>query len=568
MAYKSLYRKYRPSTFEDVSGQEFIVKTLKNAILNGKIGHAYLFTGTRGTGKTTIAKIFSKSVNCMNPINNMPCGKCEICKNENIDEIQDIIEIDAASNNGVDEIRELKNKIKLVPVYCKYKVYIIDEVHMLSTGAFNALLKTLEEPPEHVIFILATTEPQKIPITIISRCQRFDFKKLSLIDIEKRLKYIATKEKIDITDDGIEEIALMSDGAMRDAIGILDQASSFQDNKITIDDIYVISGSVPKKEIYELILLLINKSVDELLNNIEKLYMEGKDFSILSEDMLHLLRSVLISKKAPIYFEKQSLTTKNFVNELSDKMSTCDLELIIKRLEDLLKEIKSSNYPRILFELFILKDISVEKEETICIEPLKEQQLEIDKKVPKSKENTDSKINIISNDYTNETKIEFDEENKEYKKAYINNTIALANTKEKKSVQILFEQLDKYLINKKYKDAATILKDANIVAASEDHILVTYKYASMVSDNDKKIIKIKELIKVLSNKDYVIIAITDDEWKEARPYYVELKKKNNKIELMEETQPESLIFEKKDSYIDEVSDIINTFGSELVEMKG
>ena len=196
MAYKSLYRKYRPTTFDDVSGQTFIIKTLKNAIATNKISHAYLFSGTRGTGKTTIAKIFAKNVNCMNLIDGNVCGKCEICTTENTDDIQDIIEIDAASNNGVDEIRELKNKIKLAPVLCKYKVYIIDEVHMLSTGAFNALLKTLEEPPSHVIFILATTEPQKIPITIISRCQRFDFKKLSIIDIKNRLKYIAEKEHI------------------------------------------------------------------------------------------------------------------------------------------------------------------------------------------------------------------------------------------------------------------------------------------------------------------------------------------------------------------------------------
>ena len=271
MAYKSLYRKYRPTTFDDVSGQTFIIKTLKNAIATNKISHAYLFSGTRGTGKTTIAKIFAKNVNCMNLIDGNACGKCEICTTENTDDIQDIIEIDAASNNGVDEIRELKNKIKLAPVLCKYKVYIIDEVHMLSTGAFNALLKTLEEPPSHVIFILATTEPQKIPITIISRCQRFDFKKLSIIDIKNRLKYIAEKEHINITDDCLDEIAKMSDGAMRDAIGLLDQVSSFNEDSITIDDIYQISGSVPFKKIYELIDSYINEDIEyEMYKYIEK----------------------------------------------------------------------------------------------------------------------------------------------------------------------------------------------------------------------------------------------------------------------------------------------------------
>ena len=310
MAYKSLYRKYRPTTFDDVSGQTFIIKTLKNAIATNKISHAYLFSGTRGTGKTTIAKIFAKNVNCMNLIDGNVCGKCEICTTENTDDIQDIIEIDAASNNGVDEIRELKNKIKLAPVLCKYKVYIIDEVHMLSTGAFNALLKTLEEPPSHVIFILATTEPQKIPITIISRCQRFDFKKLSIIDIKNRLKYIAEKEHINITDDCLDEIAKMSDGAMRDAIGLLDQVSSFNEDSITIDDIYQISGSVPFKKIYELIDSYINEDIENILKTTEEIYNEGKDFTKLTFDVLSIFKDVLIYYRAPKYFE--NLNKLNF----------------------------------------------------------------------------------------------------------------------------------------------------------------------------------------------------------------------------------------------------------------
>ena len=279
MAYKSLYRKYRPLKFEDVYGQEFIIKTLSNAIKNNKIGHAYLFCGTRGTGKTTIAKIFARSVNCLKPLDNMPCGKCEICLNENTDEIPDIIEIDAASNNGVDEIRELKNKIKLVPNLCKYKVYIIDEVHMLSTGAFNALLKTLEEPPEHVIFILATTEPQKLPITIISRCQRFDFKKINISDIKERLKFIAKEEKIKIDDLALDEIAKISDGAMRDAIGLLDQISSFTDSKITLEDIYMVRGSVSYNTILTLLDNLVDNNIKELLDIIDEIYLSGKDFN-------------------------------------------------------------------------------------------------------------------------------------------------------------------------------------------------------------------------------------------------------------------------------------------------
>ena len=233
MSYIALYRKYRPKTFENVFGQDIIVKTLKNLIKNDKLSHAYLFTGPRGTGKTSCAKLFSKVINCINPKDGDACDECENCKIFNSNQNPDIIEIDAASNNGVDEIREIKNKITLVPSISKYKVYIIDEVHMLSIGAFNALLKTLEEPPEYIIFILATTEPQKIPATIISRCQKFDFKPIAPIKMKDCLKNIINKENIVIEEEAIDEIIVNSLGGMRDAIGMLDQSFGFCEEYIT-----------------------------------------------------------------------------------------------------------------------------------------------------------------------------------------------------------------------------------------------------------------------------------------------------------------------------------------------
>ena len=226
MMYKALYRKYRPKSFDEIYGQDVIKKTIINEIKNNKISHAYLFCGPRGTGKTSVAKLVAKLINCENSKNGVACNECESCKQINNNSNLDIIEIDAASNNGVDEIRELKDKVKFLPTISKYKVYIIDEVHMLSTGAFNALLKTLEEPPKHVVFILATTEVNKIPITIISRCQRFDFKKISSENIYNRLKYIVNEENINITDDAIKEISILSDGGLRDAIGLLDKLVS------------------------------------------------------------------------------------------------------------------------------------------------------------------------------------------------------------------------------------------------------------------------------------------------------------------------------------------------------
>ena len=583
MAYKSLYRKYRPTTFDDVSGQTFIIKTLKNAIATNKISHAYLFSGTRGTGKTTIAKIFAKNVNCMNLIDGNACGKCEICTTENTDDIQDIIEIDAASNNGVDEIRELKNKIKLAPVLCKYKVYIIDEVHMLSTGAFNALLKTLEEPPSHVIFILATTEPQKIPITIISRCQRFDFKKLSIIDIKNRLKYISEKEHINITDDCLDEIAKMSDGAMRDAIGLLDQVSSFNEDSITIDDIYQISGSVPFKKIYELIDSYINEDIENILKTTEEIYNEGKDFNKLTFDMLSIFKDVLIYYRAPKYFENLNKLNFNEIKKIKEKIDISDLELIIETLENLSRELKLSDYPRILLEMFLINKKSasntlteevkhykeaVNEEQKEVINELKEERkIETElKKVETNVEEIKENLTIKQNEYTNETRIAVDNPSSEDKKKLINNTIALASAKLKKEISEKFIDLDKYLIDKKYKVAATILKDATIAAVSNDHMLLTYKYVSMVEDNDKSINKITKLVNEITKSNYKVVAISIDEWKEMRPYYVELKK-SGKIELLNEP----VINESNNNGLNidnEFDEVINAFGSELIEMEG
>ena len=583
MAYKSLYRKYRPTTFDDVSGQTFIIKTLKNAIATNKISHAYLFSGTRGTGKTTIAKIFAKNVNCMNLIDGNVCGKCEICTTENTDDIQDIIEIDAASNNGVDEIRELKNKIKLAPVLCKYKVYIIDEVHMLSTGAFNALLKTLEEPPSHVIFILATTEPQKIPITIISRCQRFDFKKLSIIDIKNRLKYIAEKEHINITDDCLDEIAKMSDGAMRDAIGLLDQVSSFNEDSITIDDIYQISGSVPFKKIYELIDSYINEDIENILKTTEEIYNEGKDFTKLTFDILSIFKDVLIYYRAPKYFENLNKLNFDEIKKIKEKIDIFDLELIIETLENLSRELKLSDYPRILLEMFLINKKSasntlteevkhykeaVNEEQKEVINELKEERkIETElKKVETNVEEIKENLTIKQNEYTNETRIAVDNPSSEDKKILINNTIALASAKLKKEISEKFIDIDKYLIDKKYKVAATILKDATIAAVSNDHMLLTYKYVSMVEDNDKSINKITKLVNEITKSNYKIVAISIDEWKEMRPYYVELKK-SGKIELLNEP----VINESNNNGLNidnEFDEVINAFGSELIEMEG
>lgn len=582
MSYKSLYRKYRPMRFEDVCGQQFIVKTLSNAIKNNKIGHAYLFCGTRGTGKTTIAKIFAKLVNCLNPLDNVPCGECEICLNENTDEIPDIIEIDAASNNGVDEIRELKNKIKLMPVMCKYKVYIIDEVHMLSTGAFNALLKTLEEPPEHVIFILATTEPQKLPITIISRCQRFDFKKINVLDISKRLKYISQKEGIDIDDEAIEEIAKLSEGAMRDAIGLLDQISSFADSKITVEDIYTIRGSVSNRVLIELIEKYIDNDASSILSIVDDIYLSGKDFYRLSEDILVFYRNMLISKVAPSYFEDKALQLKDDIMRLSSKIEVKRIERMIKKLEELLRNIKSSDYPRILFETTILSDLDLD-ESFENEKPMTEKDKtfvmginEVDSNSKNKEIKLDKNINeIIKEEFKEKDIKKVTTKNKSnnsfaitdaLKEAMINNTIAEASASLKKEATVKFEELDKYLIDKDFKAAATILKDSIVTAVSNDHMLLTYKYESMVEDNDNEYASISSLVKQMFGLEYKVVAITDKRWKELRPYFLNLKKENGTIPLIEEKYEK---INKSENMIENENyeEVLNIFDSDLIEME-
>ena len=587
MSYKSLYRKYRPSKFEEVYGQEFIIKTLKNAIENNKVSHAYLFTGTRGTGKTTIAKIFARMINCLDMQNNKICGKCIVCSNENTDEIQDIIEIDAASNNGVDEIRDLKNKIKLFPVLCKYKVYIIDEVHMLSTGAFNALLKTLEEPPEHVIFILATTDPQKLPITIISRCQRFDFKRISEKNILERLKYISEKEEIHITEEALYEISKICDGAMRDAIGILDQISSYSKELITVDDIYILKGTIPSDTLIKLCKSYISYDVNTILDIIEQMYLEGKNFYFILEDMLMIFRNIFIYKKAPKYFETKNLLLKDKIIEIAQTINIKNIENIIKKLEELSKNIKDSNYPRVLFELCLLSEsnncneedcLDIKHEKTDVIEPKKEiinikepeKNITIEnKKFTNQKDvnvedTKEIKTTIISKSINEKVQIGLQTKNK---KILVNNTIALASAKNKKLIQDSFLNLDKYILEKKYKNAVTILKDATISAASEDHLLLTYKYQGMVDENDQELNNIKDILFDLLAINYKIVAITEEEWKKERPYYLNLKKTEGKIELLDETTEKDenkINKEEKQS----ITNIVDMFGNDLIEMEG
>lgn len=354
MAYTALYRKFRPITFSEMVGQEHITRTLRNQIVSGRVGHAYLFNGGRGTGKTSSAKILARAINCLNPKDGEPCNECEICKEALNGSLTDIVEMDAASNNSVEDIRQIRDEVNFLPTKAKYRVYIIDEVHMLSTGAFNALLKTLEEPPEHVKFILATTEPQKLPATILSRCQRFDFKKISEDDIEKRLEIICKESNIEITKQALKIISSLAEGAMRDALSILERCIQDGETKIDEEKIKDLVGIPKFTYINNITKAIIENNSDEALQAIDQVLQEGKDLSNLLWETIKYVKDILVyktSKTTSIYNEEEIKQ----IDELASKVEKDKLLSIIYELSNLENDMKYSTQRTIIFQAGIIK---------------------------------------------------------------------------------------------------------------------------------------------------------------------------------------------------------------------
>lgn len=354
MGYTALYRKFRPLTFSEMVGQEHITRTLKNQIISNRVGHAYLFNGGRGTGKTSAAKILARAINCLNPKAGEPCNECEICKGAISGALTDIVEMDAASNNSVEDIRSIREEVNFLPTKAKYRIYIIDEVHMLSTGAFNALLKTLEEPPEHVKFILATTEPQKLPATILSRCQRFDFKRISNEDIIKRLEIVCKESNMEATRGALSIIAALSEGAMRDALSILERCVQDGENKIDEDKIKDLVGIPKVTFVNGIIQAIIEYDVDKALESIEQVLKEGKDIHNLIWEMIKYSKDILVYQatgKLELYNEEELKQIKN----LSEAVSKNKLVDLIYKLSELENEIKWSTQKTIMFQAGIIK---------------------------------------------------------------------------------------------------------------------------------------------------------------------------------------------------------------------
>lgn len=359
MGYTALYRKFRPITFSELVGQEHITKTLRNQIMADRVGHAYLFNGGRGTGKTSSAKILARAINCLNPKDGEPCNECEICKGALNGSLTDIVEMDAASNNSVEDIRSIREEVNFLPTKAKYRVYIIDEVHMLSPGAFNALLKTLEEPPEHVKFILATTEPQKLPATILSRCQRFDFKRISNEDIIKRLEIVCKESNIEISEGALKIIAVLAEGAMRDALSILERCVQDGENKIDEDKIKDLVGIPKITYVHSIVEAIAEYDIDKALSSMDEILNQGKDLNNFLWEIIKYVKDVLIYKssgKADLYNEEEISNIKT----LADKVTKEKLVNLIYELSNLENDMKWSTQKTIVFQAGIIKLCSKE----------------------------------------------------------------------------------------------------------------------------------------------------------------------------------------------------------------
>ncbi len=529
MAYTALYRKYRPSNFASVVGQEVVVDILKNSILNNKVSHAYLFTGPRGTGKTSIAKILAHAVNCLN-FNGDICGECEVCKNLEIND-SDIIEIDAASNNGVDEIRTLRDNVKLLPSFCKYKIYIIDEVHMLSTGAFNALLKTLEEPPSHVIFILATTEPNKIPLTILSRCQRFDFNKISNEKLVSRLLYIATQEGKNVDKSILEYIAEISDGGLRDAINLLDQVISLPQESVTLEEIDRLSGRISQNTLFELLNAISTGNYVSILNISDIIYGEGKNYKDIADGMLAIVRDLSINFEVDSYFNKDYSSKLATINIPFDKLIS-----ITSLLNELIKEIKNSNDPKMLFDIYMVNicnslsskgNLSVKKEDINNSQTVELKNKEVNNisNIKENKEkldiNKDSDEETINEETVNTSN---DTINGDLKNIRINNVLAEADKKILNNIVKLYDKIGDYVSNKVYNTLSILLLDGHVVVASTKYLLFAFESEEDVTLFDNNYKQIELFIKEVFEETYKVAAVTKKEWQRIKEDFIKNKK--------------------------------------------
>ena len=541
--YQALYRKYRPKTFDEVLGQEHVTTTLKNQIISGNIGHAYLFSGTKGTGKTSTAKIFSRAVNCLHPVNGNPCNECEICKGIMDESIMDVIEMDAASNRKIEDIRELKDKVIYPPAKAKYKIYIVDEVHMLTNQAFNALLKTLEEPPRHLIFILATTDVQKLPQTIISRCQRFDFRRLTSRDIVSNMRNILDKLNVRIDDSILHLIARNSDGAMRDALSLLDQLISYSSN-LTYQDALKILGIANMDFIFSLVENIKNRKIEDSLLAINDIIQEGKDIIQFIKDLIYHYRNLLIAKTSNNAVEIMDMD-EGMAKEYIKQSSDMTLDYILRSIEilnDSEKRMSWSTQPRIILEMAVIKLINLEERMSLedRVRNLEEM---ISKREVSAIQNRKQPVPKKAEENRNIThRIEKEDKKEKEEKAEESGTFDDGG---EISIEAIKVNWDKILRIVKGKDIKTnaFLKEGKPFFFSDNVLTIAY---------DDRHIFHKEAMGKPNNKELVENIISS------------LFNKNIKIKLILESDREEDRIEDKE---DIIKDVINFFGEDIVKIE-
>ena len=581
MAYQALYRTWRPQRFEDVVGQEMITKTLRNAVMTNQTSHAYLFTGPRGTGKTSTAKIFAKAINCHHQENGEPCNECEICKAITNGSLNDVLEIDAASNNGVEEIRDIRDKVKYAPTQADYKVYIIDEVHMLSTGAFNALLKTLEEPPANVVFILATTEPHKIPATIISRTQRFDFKRITSSTILKRMEYILNQKDIQYEDAALKIIAKAAEGGMRDALSILDQVISFGENNVTLENALLVTGSVTKTDLLNYLQAVVDQKTPEALEMIHKLVQDGKDASRIVEDLVEYCRDLLLYQQSPAMLEETELGMldedfKKFAQEIEPEIVYQMINILNEQQENM----RYTSHPTVYLEVLTVKLSQLKNQPQVSqanSQPaISADQAQIDRLMNRIQQLQDQ-INSLQQTQpqaarparrqvvsTNQTKV------KEVKVNYekINEVLGNATRADLNR----FQQVWGDLVNMLTVPQRAIMSVSKPVAASSEGVVIGFEYPYLC----QKAIDDRELQDALTNglsrlvdQNLSLLFLPNEQWLKIRQDYL-AKRKNGKANAQPVAQAEN---DAADPQSEEpaqpliVAEAQKLFGKEAVQVK-
>lgn len=560
MAYQALYRVFRPRVFDDVVGQEHVTRTLQNAIMQNKFTHAYLFSGPRGTGKTSAAKIFAQAVNCQRGPALEPCNECDACKGILDGSISDVVEIDAASNNGVEQIRDIRDKVKYAPSVVTYKVYIIDEVHMLSIGAFNALLKTLEEPPQHVIFILATTEPHKIPLTIISRCQRFDFKRITQADIVNRMKTIVETENLEVDADALQAVALAAEGGMRDALSILDQAISYSDGHVRLEDVLAVTGSVSQEKLAQIVKHMHYKEMKEALAIIDSLIQEGKDPGRFVLDLIYYLRDVLLYQASP---DLENALERAMVDEtfllLVQELDSGWIQHSIKEWNTCQQELRWTNSPKVFLEITVLKICGNAPSAAQQNHAGNEKLLERISSLEKALEQLKTQSSQVSQPAAQPQRRNTQTGRKTYKVPYerIRHVLSEAT---KPALQTMKSKWPDFMdqLRQRSAPAHATVQNSQPRAASDNTVIIAFRYEIHCSLALEHKETIELVLSEVIGQSVTFIPIPEEEWKSVREEYVSQQKQKDSLSTEDEEKTQ-----KEDPIVDEARKL---FGDDFIEI--